>query len=247
MKNITDLSGKKFGKLTVVSLYPSVDSVRTYWKCKCDCGRERIVVGANLKAGYTKSCGKNKCRINFIDMTGKRIGKLIVLSQSSEKNKNKKLKWLCKCDCGNELTIVGTRLRRGIPQSCGCDTYKRISQKLRKNPPYKWLFNKIKYRAKTNQKKLKLTYEEFLEFTKVNVCHYCNGKVEWQEHRSTKDNKGYNIDRINSTKGYTKENCVVCCKICNRMKNILGEQEFLSQIKRIYENQQLSRKGVNPP
>jgi hypothetical protein len=43
-------------------------------------------------------------------------------------------------------------------------------------------------------------------------------------------NTGYNLDRLNSDKGYTKENCVVCCGACNRMKWILGYDAFLAKI-----------------
>lgn len=52
-RNRIDLTGKKFGRLTVIGL---VDGTR--WRVKCDCGVERIVLGANLrKPGHTTSCG----------------------------------------------------------------------------------------------------------------------------------------------------------------------------------------------
>jgi hypothetical protein len=42
------------------------------------------------------------------------------------------------------------------------------------------------------------------------------------------------IDRLDSTKGYTKENCVSCCVYCNRAKSDLSVEEFKQQIERLY-------------
>ena len=53
-----DMIGKKFGKLTVLSLSKKTDSSRRlYWNCKCDCGSEITVAGAFLRSGNTQSCG----------------------------------------------------------------------------------------------------------------------------------------------------------------------------------------------
>ncbi len=55
-----------------------------------------------------------------IDMTGKRFGRLLVLSRAENTPKGW-AQWLCRCDCGNEKVIVGTSLTRKRPtQSCGC-------------------------------------------------------------------------------------------------------------------------------
>lgn len=52
-----DLTGRKFGKLTVLGRAPNGKNWRTMWYCKCDCGNEKIIVvsGAHLKNGHTKS------------------------------------------------------------------------------------------------------------------------------------------------------------------------------------------------
>ena len=42
------------------------------------------------------------------------------------------------------------------------------------------------------------------------------------------------VDRIDSNKGYTKDNCVPCCKICNQMKSNIDIGTFLTQISKIY-------------
>jgi hypothetical protein len=58
----------------------------------------------------------------FKDETGKRFGRLIVLSfDSMRKNKySSYAHFLCRCDCGNSLVVKGSLLRTGRTKSCGC-------------------------------------------------------------------------------------------------------------------------------
>ena len=56
---------------------------------------------------------------NFIDMTGKRFGRLVVLEREF-KERDKRVYWRCLCDCGNEKAVRGSDLRNGHTQSCGC-------------------------------------------------------------------------------------------------------------------------------
>jgi hypothetical protein len=55
----------------------------------------------------------------FIDLTGHRSGRLVVLSQAA-KSKGRNLRWLCLCDCGKELVCLGHNMRNGTTTSCGC-------------------------------------------------------------------------------------------------------------------------------
>lgn len=52
---LIDITGNRYGKLTVIGLAKS--GKHTYWECKCDCGKEVTVRGDCLKDGNTKSCG----------------------------------------------------------------------------------------------------------------------------------------------------------------------------------------------
>lgn len=52
-----DLTGKKFGMLTVIKRDGADNQRNPTWLCKCDCGNEKIVRGNLLKSGNTKSCG----------------------------------------------------------------------------------------------------------------------------------------------------------------------------------------------
>lgn len=54
----------------------------------------------------------------FIDLSGKRYGKLVVLERAE--NRGKHTMWKCKCDCGN-YTIAGAyEIKNGTTKSCGC-------------------------------------------------------------------------------------------------------------------------------
>jgi hypothetical protein len=72
--NTKDEIGNKYGRLTVVEWYPE-PRPGAYFKCLCDCGKEVIVRGQNLRIGGTKSCG---CYKSDVKRTAgkKRIGEL---------------------------------------------------------------------------------------------------------------------------------------------------------------------------
>ena len=55
----------------------------------------------------------------FIDLTGKRFGRLIVL-RYVDKDRWRSSRWLCSCDCGKEKIIIGQSLKSGATKSCGC-------------------------------------------------------------------------------------------------------------------------------
>lgn len=55
----------------------------------------------------------------FIDMTGLRFGRLTVVERASN-NKHNCVMWLCRCDCGKDVTVLGASLRNGSTRSCGC-------------------------------------------------------------------------------------------------------------------------------
>lgn len=52
-----DLTGMKFGRLTVLSSAQFQASKKKMWNCKCECGNYVTVRGTSLIGGITKSCG----------------------------------------------------------------------------------------------------------------------------------------------------------------------------------------------
>ena len=57
MRKPLDITGKVFGRLTVISLYDFKTTKKRYWNCSCICGGVALVETGNLKSGGTKSCG----------------------------------------------------------------------------------------------------------------------------------------------------------------------------------------------
>ena len=105
---------------------------KQFVRVRCVCGTEKILRKQNVVRGSTKSCGcKRKemmtaARIgkvphNFVDLTGQRFERRLVLSYVGSKINSSGEKysvWLTKCDCGKiEEASTGT-LRAS--KSCGC-------------------------------------------------------------------------------------------------------------------------------
>lgn len=60
MTKTIDISGQRFGRLTVIKNVPKPEHSKletSFWLCRCDCGKEKIVSKVALKNGNTKSCG----------------------------------------------------------------------------------------------------------------------------------------------------------------------------------------------
>lgn len=52
-----DITGNKYGRLTVIAFDHKDKRGEYYWRCKCDCGNETVASGNKLRTGNTKSCG----------------------------------------------------------------------------------------------------------------------------------------------------------------------------------------------
>lgn len=116
-----DLTGQKFGRLTVLYELPERKNGKIQWRCRCDCGNEKDVLSTSLTSGHTQSCGclqKEKTSAankRNIDLVGRRFSRLVVLSRSTTS-----AKWVCRCDCGNLVEVTTTHLKTGHTKSCGC-------------------------------------------------------------------------------------------------------------------------------
>lgn len=92
-----------------------------------------------------------------------------------------------------------------------------------------------KRNAKKRNLYFDLTKEQFRTLT-AQACTYC-GEVPNRERLYSRyfygGFVGNGIDRVDSLKGYTIENCVSCCFTCNRMKGKLPKQVFLTQVRKI--------------
>lgn len=58
---IKDITGQKFGRLTVVKFHGVDKGGNALWVCVCECGNQSVVRGCSLRNGRIKSCGCTRC------------------------------------------------------------------------------------------------------------------------------------------------------------------------------------------
>ena len=181
-------------------------------------------------------------RSDRIPLEGKRFGHLTVLNYVGYLNRKtyRASTYLCRCDCGKEKMIRTQALTDGVQTTCGCHSwgYKR---KL-KDPAFVSCYNLYKNRSKKIKREFKLTHDEFRVLTQQD-CYYCgckpfgvqnvNPKYKVREHNVPEPYIFNGLDRIDSSKGYTIDNVVACCKVCNWMKSDMSQQEFIDHCNRI--------------
>lgn len=145
---------------------------------------------------------------------GNRYGMLEVVALSQEKSKRREARWLCRCDCGNEVVVYGSNLRNHHSTSCGCNHAKRGKENGNfKGGHYKdrlyhvWMSMKMRCQNPRNAK-----YKDY-GGRGIRVCK------EWQEYEIFRawayengydDKAGYGkstIDRIDVNGNYEPSNC----------------------------------------
>lgn len=189
-------------------------------------------------------------RRNLGVFKGQKFYDLIVLDDTiqyvTEPSGRKKRSVLCKCICGKtKLIPLGNlydKREKGRAKSCGCTKrfVNGINAQSRRKPEsvYRYVYEQYKIGSKSRNIKFSLLREEFDDLIKQN-CFYCGSKPELkQPHRGNEKYVGvpvpYNgIDRVDSSIGYEKENCVPCCTRCNYMKRDMDVSVFTDHILKI--------------
>lgn len=203
MPKALELSGEKFGKLTVIEKTDKKQNGSILWKCKCDCGSYTYVKASHLKAGNTTSCGR--CLSNQ-DLSGRRFGRLIA-KRIAYRKRNFNY-WLCQCDCGKEKIIRNDSLIKGSTRSCGClasETATKLNTKHNKWGTRLYnIWNGMKQRCENEND---TTYRNY-GMREISVCD------EWRDFEPFYDwamANGYDdnlsIDRIYVNGNYEPSNC----------------------------------------
>ena len=123
-----DLTGKVFGKLTVLRFAGYDEKSKAKWTCQCSCENKTIfdTYAYNLKSGNTTSCN---CRFH-INLIGRTFGQLTVIDEYPiPDNCKRERRWLCECNCENHTKVIKTTgvLLSGKIRSCGCYLKTRVS------------------------------------------------------------------------------------------------------------------------
>jgi hypothetical protein len=172
----------------------------------------------------------------FIDLTGKRYGRLLVRHRNEANDNYNKPLWVCKCDCGVFTTVNGSSLRYGKTRSCGCYS-KEVATKVGKERFTKhgktythehkvWL--SMKNRVKRPNKD---TYRGLV------ICETWSNSFEaFLKDMGESPSSEHQLDRIDNAKGYFPENCrwVTRSENCrNRTNNV--RIKWKGQTKCLYE------------
>jgi len=236
MRYAKDYTGQRFGKLVVVE---PIEGKGARWKCKCDCGGEKIMQSSHLNAGVGLHCGCSNPKIN--DLCGRRFGRLAVISRHSS-SRNGHVKWLCHCECGAQTVVFGTHLLRGNTRSCGCAKPvfgNRVWPKGDKHCQWKGCgeisgrFWKGIVRCANGSKKrrkieLGITIEDAWKLFLAQGRRCALSGLELKFPTRYVDRSGTaSLDRIDSLLGYVMGNVQWVHKDINRMKSTLTQSRFI--------------------
>ena len=115
-----NLIGQKFDRLTVLYRTKHNNSSDTWWKCQCDCGALVDKRGDSLKVNTYNACPECYLKENLQkNLKNKVFGYLTVINEDG-RDKFGRMRWKCKCECGNETTVNSSALIEGQTISCGC-------------------------------------------------------------------------------------------------------------------------------
>lgn len=193
----------------------------------------------------------------ILDITGMRFNMLTVKKQLpsrvyGDKSKYyKKRMWLCICDCGNKTEANTGSLSTGKKKSCGCiknitnaENSRSSRDKIIKiDGGYRSIFRMYKNNSKTRNLEFNIPFDDFIKLLSMN-CFYCGIEPSNLYMKSYYSVKYNGIDRRDNSIGYTINNCVTCCKMCNIAKNNSSEKEFLNWINRLYNFQRLKNEQI---
>lgn len=204
-------------------------------KIKCvDCGEEQIV-----RATHKERCVCNNCRLklNNDKYVGKIYGCYLIVSFDHYNSSNTHRYFKVKClKCGEESikTLNNIKSNKG-----SCSNCKKGNGRI---PTLEAPRNCVKSSyisgAKDRNLEFSLSDEDFDNLIFGN-CYFCDSPIkEYQQDKVyNKTNIPFlrnGIDRLDSSKGYTKDNCVSCCSKCNAMKSDSTEKDFIDQVEKIH-------------
>jgi hypothetical protein len=117
-------TGTRQGKVTVFDKIGTRHRHALY-RCVCDCGGEVLLDSGQLLRNENISCKSCYKGSRYEDLTGRQFNRLTIIREDVN-HASKEGHWICRCDCGVEVTITTGRLNYGKTISCGCYNKERI-------------------------------------------------------------------------------------------------------------------------
>ena len=166
--------------------------------------------------------------IPYKERVGEKFNMLKIIELTSKKGSGRSAKQLCivECECGNKKEVaIDSVTSRGV-KSCGC------SKRIHGNSALSRTFGRYKSGARNRGYEFSLNREDFSLLTSQD-CHYCGSKPETLAEYNGQTCLYNGIDRKDNSEGYTVINSLPCCMTCNRAKNNMPYDEFVSWIRRL--------------
>ena len=220
-KNFKDLTGKKYNMLTVTGRSEIKSPRGVVWDCFCDCGGEKSVVSVDLKSGTVKSCG-------CIKFAGLEIGWKSKTLQSNMHT--------CPA-CGLMFQVKPSRLKKSNFVCCSMVCKEDY---LKENPHLRGAYkdrsdlqkffdekcSRLKASAKKRSKEVDVELDSdyllSLWYAQQGRCYYSGVRMSLDP---TEQINLLSVDRKDNSKGYIKDNIVLCTYIFNSFKfNFTHEQ-----------------------
>lgn len=236
--------GRVIGRLTLLSRAENDKHGKTRWNCICSCGNTCVVGWAELRRGDAHSCGCLAKEVSAArqkyNLVGEVFGRLKVIQKKTNALGNH-VKWACLCRCGTLIDLKTQDLVGSRYTSCGCLKYEN-NRKDDRDVATHLLFKRYKQNAERTKKSWELTFSQFRELV-LSSCFYCGQFTKKTLARKTRklDTAYSGVDRKDSSLGYTVENSVSCCSMCNKMKMEFPLDSWKDQIRRIYDHLELGR------
>lgn len=170
-------------------------------------------------------------------------GRLTVQSIDPQGKQVKSGRWVssatCLCECGKIREVHVNDLRTGKTRGCGHHPqYADLSE-----PAFNNIYDhSYRGRALKNGWDFEISKPQFREMSQQ-PCHYCGTSPSNESYRGNrgriKTGNRYSVfvynglDRVDSTRGYTMDNIVPCCGICNHAKHTMPYAAFIDWLDRI--------------
>ena len=252
-------SGNVEGDIELLHQVPN----KVTWMVKClKCGTELEMSPVEIsRHRYEKVFGCKNCRTRkpcptYKHHPGDIIGCFELIETVPTTNFRKA--WKAKCIHCQQIQIINlsNAMRRKSNKCNYCDNpnyippvYRSGSRPITKTLDQRSYNNYKKKVLNNNEDDLKknkiwdLTLEQYSNLIH-NDCYYCGAPPsddnQWNKSgKRTSENiifLAHGIDRVDPNKGYTIDNCVTCCKQCNRMKWDYTQSEFFKHLFKIYNH-----------
>ena len=155
---------------------------------------------------------------NFIDITGQRFNRLVVLGISHKVGK--KLYWLCQCNCGATLSVLGHSLKRGNTKSCGClaDEYLHSNKKGKPGHKHGMSHSKIysihhsMLQQCNNRNNSNYKYYGGRGIILCEEWKCFEAFFKWATSNGYQEGQSFLIRRVNNDGNYCPENCICISK-----------------------------------